>query len=71
MLARGQWDMGDKHTVQRCKSACGLCKSAKVKTGEGLGPGLGLEIRENRRPSGSVEQRDLAIKGSSIGKSDS
>ena len=49
--------------MQRCQCGFAACKGANVKTREGLGPGLGLEIREARRPRGSVEQRDPAIKG--------
>ena len=65
----GIW--GGRDTVQRCQCGFAACKGANVKTREGLGPGLGLEIREARRPRGSVEQRDPAIKGSSIRKPES
>ena len=65
----GIW--GGRDTVQRCKCGFAACKGANVKTREGLGPGLGLEIREARRPRGSVEQRDPAIKESSIRKPES
>jgi hypothetical protein len=47
-----------------------LCKGAKVKNGEGLGPGLGLEIRVARRLRGLVEQREAELKGGSIGRPD-
>jgi hypothetical protein len=40
-----------------------LCKGAKVKPEVGLGPGLGLEIREARRLGGP----EVVIKPSGIG----